>query len=153
MPNHKVFLFTDSPVAKVKVTRGGLTTKGREKLENHSTQAGDFQFSCLYKLEARSFALSPDSAPLIADMATVIDVSWDLILRVGKGRGPLRHGRELGMDEGQSWEVKGWGCWKGIWKGRRGALLLTECEESFHEENQVTWLLSSLALRPCTGHT
>lgn len=95
MLNHKVFLFTDSPVAKVKVTRGGLTIKGREKLENHSRQAGDFQFSCLYKLEARSFALPPDSAPLIADMATVVDVSWDLILRVGKGRGPLRHGREL----------------------------------------------------------
>ena len=29
----------------------------------------------------------------------------------------------------------------------------TQCEESFHEENQVAWLLSSLALRPCPGHT
>ena len=28
---------------------------------------------------------------------------------VGKGRGPLRHGRESEMDEGQCWEVKGGG--------------------------------------------
>ena len=26
---------------------------------------------------------------------------------VGKGRGPLRHGSESEMDEGQCWEVKG----------------------------------------------
>ena len=28
----------------------------------------------------------------------------------------------------------------------------TQCEESFHEENQVIWLLSSLASRAYTGH-
>ena len=68
-------------------------------------------------MEARSFALSSDSPPLIADMATVVDVSWDLILRVEKGRGPLSHGRESGMDEGQCWEVKGGAAGKASGRG------------------------------------
>ena len=29
-------------------------------------------------------------------------------------------------------------------------MITTQCEESFHEENQVVWLLSSLASRPYT---
>ena len=76
MPNHKVLLFTDSPVAKVKVNSSyHARAKGTGKLNKHSSQAGYFPFGCLFKLEARSFALSPDSAPLIEDMAATLLVS------------------------------------------------------------------------------
>ena len=54
---------------------------------------------------------------------------------VGKGRRPLRHRRDLGIDEGQFWEMKGVGvCWEDIWKGRRWASIPTECEKHFYKE-------------------
>ena len=70
-------MFIDSPIAKVKVNSAcHARANGTGKLNKHSRQAGYFRFSCVYKLEVKSFAVSPDSAPLIADMAaTAIDVS------------------------------------------------------------------------------
>ena len=80
-------IFIDSPIAKVKVNSGDhARAKSTRKLDKHSRWAGDFPLTSLFKLEARSFALSLDSAPLIADMAApcTVSVSWDLIPGWGK---------------------------------------------------------------------
>ena len=77
-------IFIDSPIAKVKVNSGEhARAKSTRKLDKHSRCAGHFPLTRLFKLEARSFALSLDSAPLIADMAFA-PVSWDLIPGWGK---------------------------------------------------------------------
>ena len=149
----EVFLFIDSPVAKVKVNSSyHARAKGTGKLNKHSSQAGYFPFGCLFKLEARSFALSPDSAPLIEDMAATLLVSWDLIPGVGEGRRPLNHGRDSGIDEGQFWEMKRGMNVAGKTSGRGGdghQYLLNAKKVSI----RVFGLLSSLTSRPCTAHT
>ena len=77
-------IFIDSPIAKAKVNSGDhARAKSTGKLDKHSRWAGDFPLTSLFKLEALSFALSLDSAPLIADMAFA-SVSWDLIPGWGK---------------------------------------------------------------------
>ena len=78
----------DSPIAKVKVNSGDhARAKSIRKLDKHSRWAGHFLLTSLFKLEDKSFALSLDSASLIADMAArdTASVSWDLILGWGKG--------------------------------------------------------------------
>ena len=70
----EVFLFIDSPVAKVKVN-SAYHTRTKGSLINTAGRQGISRFSCLFKLEAWSFALSPDSAPLIEDMAATLCVS------------------------------------------------------------------------------
>uniref|UniRef100_A0AAA9SBK1 Uncharacterized protein n=1 Tax=Bos taurus TaxID=9913 RepID=A0AAA9SBK1_BOVIN len=61
---------TDSPIAKVKVNSGDhARAKSIRKLDKHSRWAGHFLLTSLFKLEDKSFALSLDSASLIADMA------------------------------------------------------------------------------------
>lgn len=76
MLGQEVFLFIGSRVAKVKVNSAYHSrAKGTGKLNKHSRQAGYFPLSGLFKREVWSFALSPDSAPLIADMAATLCVS------------------------------------------------------------------------------
>ena len=60
--------------------------KSTRKLDKHSRLVGHFLLTSLFKLEDKSFALSLDSASLIADMAArdTASVSWDLILGWGK---------------------------------------------------------------------
>ena len=79
-------IFIDSPIAKVKVNSGDhARAKSTRKLDKHSRWAGHFLLTSLFKLEARCFALSLDSASLIADMATyTTSVSWALIPGLGK---------------------------------------------------------------------
>lgn len=77
----------DSPIAIVKVNSGDhARAKSTRKLDKHSRWAGHFLLTSLFKLEARCFALSLDSAPVMADMATTCTtpVSWDLIPGWGK---------------------------------------------------------------------
>lgn len=102
---------------------------------------GDFQCSCLYKLDAMSFSPSPDSASLTAEMAAGVCVSWGLIMGMGKGKAPPNMGRDLR----NSWrQCSGrWGGWEGTGKGKKLAWISTECEENFCDENQVIRLLSS----------
>ena len=76
-------------------------TKDPGKPDTHSRQIGDFQLSCFYKWEASSFAVSPVSTLLNAEMAAAPGVSWDLILWRGK-REDIRDMTELlGVHEGQ----------------------------------------------------
>ena len=83
-----------------------MRTNGTGKLDKHSRQAGDFLLSCLYKLEARTFSLSPDSASLIEEMAAKLCVTWDWIMGMGgwrKGEHLRDTGELSGMDEGECW--------------------------------------------------
>ena len=75
------FLLTESSVEKVKAL---ARTMGPGKPDTNSRQAGDFQLSCFYKWEASSFALSPVSTILSADMAVTSFISEDSILQKGK---------------------------------------------------------------------
>lgn len=80
-------IIIDSPIAKVKVNSGDhARAKSTRKLDKHSRLVGHFLLTSLFKLEDKSFALSLDSASLIADMAArdTASVSWDLILGWGK---------------------------------------------------------------------
>ena len=148
----RYFYWLSNSKSESKFRRPCKRANGTRKLDKHSRWAGHFLLTSLFKLADKPFALSLDSAPLIADMAAdTASVSWDLIPGLGEVRGPLRHERVSGMHEGQCWEVKG-ACWKCIWKGRRWALMPTQCEENFHEETHVVCLLSSLASRAYTGH-
>lgn len=94
---------------------------------------GHFLLTSLFKLEAQSFALSLDSAPLIVDMATpyTASVSWDLIPGWGKwedlwdmreshngwrtvlgGKGDMLEmhleGEEMGIDNYSTWRKFPW---------------------------------------------
>ena len=75
------FLLTESSVEKVKAL---ARTMGPGKPDTNSRQTGDFLLSCVYKWEASSFALSPVSTILSADMAVTSFISEDSILQKGK---------------------------------------------------------------------
>ena len=95
----------DSPIAKVKVNSGDQgRAKSTRKLDKHSRLVGHFLLTSLFKLEDKSFALSLDSASLIARHGHPTHRLCELGFDTGLGevRGLLRHERVSGMDEEQA---------------------------------------------------
>ena len=98
-------IFIDSPIAKVKVNSGDQgRAKSTRKLDKHSRLVGHFLLTSLFKLEDKSFALSLDSASLIARHGHPTHRLCELGFDTGLGevRRPLRHERVPGMDERQA---------------------------------------------------